>query len=134
MHYQKSRNGVAESAPPKPILAARQRRLQRFFSMGPAALSICSVTLISLMAILYLSQLGQAVSANQQIQDMHMQQAVLSRQDQDLVNTIATEQSPGYIAGHARAQGLGPADATAVRIIVVKHLEQMHNLEQDNLP
>ena len=111
--------------PPRPILAAKRRRqLHPFlFSMGPVALSISSVLLISLMAILYLSQLGQAVAANQKLQDIHTQQVTLQRENQDLVNVIAQEQSPQYIAQHAKSQGLVPADPKTLQVLVVKHLE-----------
>ena len=111
--------------PPRPILAAKRRRqLHPFlFSMGPVALSISSVLLISLMAILYLSQLGQAVAANQKLQDIHTQQVTLQRENQDLVNVIAQEQSPQYIAQHAKSQGLVPADPKSLQVLVVKHLE-----------
>jgi cell division protein FtsL len=111
--------------PPRPILAAKRRRqLHPFlFSMGPVALSISSVLLISLMAILYLSQLGQAVAANQKLQDIHTQQVTLQRENQDLVNVIAQEQSPQYIAQHAKPLGLVPADPKTLQVLVVKHLE-----------
>ena len=111
--------------PPRPILAAKRRRqLHPFlFSMGPVALSISSVLLISLMAILYLSQLGQAVAANQKLQDIHTQQVTLQRENQDLVNVIAQEQSPQYIAQHAKSQGLVPADPKTLQVLAVKHLE-----------
>lgn len=111
--------------PPRPILAAKRRRqLYPFlFSMGPVALSISSVLLISLMAILYLSQLGQAVAANQKLQDIHTQQVTLQRENQDLVNVIAQEQSPQYIAQHAKSLGLVPADPKTLQVLVVKHLE-----------
>ena len=111
--------------PPRPILAAKRRRqLHPFlFSMGPVALSISSVLLISLMAILYLSQLGQAVAANQKLQDLHTQQVTLQRENQDLVNVIAQEQSPQYIAQHAKSLGLVPADPKTLQVVVVKHLE-----------
>lgn len=109
----------------KPILAARRRRQLHpfFFRMGPVGLSICSVLLISLMAVLYLSQLGQAVTANQDIQRLHQQQATLARQDQDLAQQIAQEQSPVYIATRARAMGLVPADPNTVIVLVVPHLK-----------
>ena len=111
--------------PPRPILAAKRRRqLYPFlFSMGPVALSISSVLLISLMAILYLSQLGQAVAANQKLQDIHTQQVTLQRENQDLVNVIAQEQSPQFIAQHAKSLGLVPADPKTLQVLVVKHLE-----------
>jgi len=111
--------------PPRPILAAKRRRqLHPFlFSMGPVALSISSVLLISLMAILYLSQLGQAVAANQKLQDIHTQQVTLQRENQDLVNVIAQEQSPQYIAQRAKSLELVPADPKTLQVLVVKHLE-----------
>lgn len=96
--------------------ARGRRQLSR---IGPVALCLCSVLLISLMAILYLSQLGQAVTTNQQIQDLRAQQAELQRQNNDLVNAIAQEQSPAYIAAQARKMGLAPADPQHVRVIVV---------------
>jgi len=121
-----------QAEPPKPILAAKRRRqLYPFlFSMGPVALCICSVFLIGLMAVLYLSQLGQAVSANQQLQDLHTEQATLQRQNQDLVNVIAQEQSPDYIATKAKALGLVQPDPKTVQTLIVKRLE----LIQENDP
>jgi len=111
--------------PPRPILAAKRRRqLHPFlFSMGPVALSISSVLLISLMAILYLSQLGQAVAANQKLQDIHTQQVTLQRENQDLVNVIAQEQSPQYITQRAKSLRLVPADPKTLQVLIVKHLE-----------
>lgn len=108
----------------QPIQAAKRRRQLHpfFFRIGPVALSICSVLLIGLMAVLYLSQLGQAVTANQQIQAYDRQQTTLQREDQDLLYAIAHEESPGYIAGHAKSLGLVPADSNAVIIVVVPHL------------
>ena len=108
----------------QPIQAAKRRRqLHPFlFRIGPVALSICSVLLIGLMAVLYLSQLGQAVTANQQIQQFQNQQAVLQRENQDLLYTIAREETPGYIAEHAKSLGLVPADSKSVIIGVVPHL------------
>ncbi len=96
--------------PLKPI-AIRRRQLHPFFyRIGPVGLSICSVLLISLMAVLYLSQSSQAVTANQEIQSLRQQQANLQRDDQDLVSRIAQEQSPRYIMMRAKAMGLIPAD------------------------
>jgi len=117
------------AVPLKPILAAKRRRqLYPFlFSMGPVALSICSVLLIGLMAVLYLTEVGQAVAANQQLQDIQTQQVTLQRQNQDLVNVIAQEQSPAYVAEHAKSLGLVPADPKTVQTLVVKNLEPMRN-------
>lgn len=129
------RIGRSKAVPPKPILAAKRRRQLHpfFFSMGPVALSVSSVLLVSLMAVLYLSQLAQAVTANQKLQDIHTEQASLERQNQDLVNVIAQEQSPEYIAAQARSQGLVPADPKTVQVLIVKHLELMHNYEPGNI-
>jgi cell division protein FtsL len=103
-------------------------KLQPFlFRPGPVFLSICSVLLISLMAVLYLSQLGQAVTTNQQIQDLQNQQTELQRQNSDLINTIASEQSPAYIATHASQQGLAPTSASNVQVIVVPNIQAQQN-------
>jgi hypothetical protein len=123
-------------ASPKPILAARRRRQLHpfFFRIGPVGLSICSVLLISLMAVLYLSQLGQAVTANQEIQRLSQQQATLARQDQDLAQQIAQEQSPVYITDHAKAMGLIPADPKTVMILVISHLKPIPSDNQHLQP
>lgn len=109
----------------KPILAAKRRRQLHpfFYRIGPVGLSICSVLLVSLMAVLYLSQLSQAVTANQQIASSNQQAAALERENQDLAYLIAQEQSPVYIAAHARAIGLIPADPKKVIVLVVAHLK-----------
>jgi cell division protein FtsL len=72
------------------------------------------------MAILYLAQLGQAVATNQQIQDLRSQQAVLQRENNDLVNSIAQEQSPASIAARARKMGLVPANPQGVQVILIR--------------
>jgi len=99
--------------------------------MGPVALSISSVLLIGLMALLYLSQLGQAVAANQRLQDLHSQQIILQRQDQDLANQAAQEQSPAYIA---QARGLVPPDPKTVRVLVIPHLKPIPANDQPIQP
>ena len=70
----------------------------------------------------FLAKALSLVTANQHIQDLHQRQATLQRENQDLVNTIAQEESPTYIIVHARAMGLVPANPEAVQILVVKHL------------
>ena len=130
MYRLKAQLNAAKAAVPlKPILAARRRRqLYPFlFSMGPVALSICSVLLIGLMAVLYLTEVGQAVAANQQLQDLQAQQATLQRQNQDLVNVVAQEQSPDYISEHAKSLGLVPADPKIIQTIVIKNLEPIRH-------
>jgi len=113
-----------QEMPKQPILAAKRRRQLHpfFFRIGPVALSICSVFLIGLMAVLYLSQLGPAVTANQQIQQFQEQQIKLQRENQDLLYTIAQEESLIYIAEHAKSLGLIPADSKAVNVLIVPHL------------
>jgi hypothetical protein len=110
---------------PKPILAAKRRRQLHpfFYRIGPVGLSICSVLLISLMALLYLSQLSQAVTASQEISSLHKQAAALERENQDLVYLVAQEQSPIYIAAHAKALGLIPTDPSTIIVLVVPHLK-----------
>ena len=132
-------NNVRQSGrmrqPARLIQAVRRRQLPPFlFRMGPVTLSMCSVLLISFMAILYLSQLGQAVTTNQQIQDLRTQQAALQRQNNDLANTLAQEQSPVYIAARAAAMGLVLAKAQNSRVVVIPHLKMPANEEQDNQP
>ena len=128
MFRNKQNNGEkhpgGQEMPKQPILAAKRRRQLHpfFFRIGPVALSICSVLLIGLMAVLYLSQSGQAVTANQQIQQFQRQQTILQRENQDLVYTIAQEESPIFIAEHAKSLGMVPAESKAVTILVVPHL------------
>jgi cell division protein FtsL len=87
---------------------------------------------MSLMAILYLYQQGQAVTTNQEIQALRNQQAVLQRQNDDLVNQIATEQSPEYIAAFARKMGLVLANAQNVQ--VTNNKQAQSNGDQANQP
>jgi cell division protein FtsB len=130
---QEAGNTALPNLPLKPIWAAKRRRQLHpfFFRMGPVTLGITSVLLVGLMAVLYLSQLGQAVAANQQIQGLHTQQAVLQRQNQDLVDSLAQEQSPAYIAEQAKKQGLIPADPKVLQIIVVSHLKPIPDQNHD---
>jgi cell division protein FtsL len=110
------------SNPPIPV--SGQRHFSAFFRrQGPVALSVTCVLIISLMAILYVSQLGQAMAINQQIQDLHGQQSILQRQNNDLANTVASEQSPAYIAAQAAAQGLQPANSQNTQTIVIPRVQ-----------
>ncbi len=120
----------------QPNSAVKRRRQLHpfFFRMGPVALCITSVLLIGLMAVLYLSQVGQAVASNQQLQTIQAQQDKLQRQNQDLVNTISQEQSPAYIADRAKHMGLIPLDPKNVQIITVKNLLPIQNDDQNIQP
>lgn len=114
-------------------LVGSRRRFPRFFSrVGPVTLSICSVLLISLMAILYLYQQGQAVTTNQQIQALRNQQVALQRQNDDLVNTIATEQSPEYVSSFASKMGMAPASPQNVQVVTNPYAQ--NNGDQSNQP
>ncbi|HEY7418049.1 MAG TPA: hypothetical protein VH593_22905 [Ktedonobacteraceae bacterium] len=105
-----------------------------FFHMGPVTLCITSVLLIGLMATLYLSQVGQAVSTNQRIEDMHSQQSAIQRQNQDLISAIAQERSPDYISQNARKQGMVPVDPKNVQTVVVPNLQPIPDQEPTETP
>ncbi|HEX7737121.1 MAG TPA: septum formation initiator family protein [Ktedonobacteraceae bacterium] len=119
--------------PEQAWLARGRRRFPLLFSrIGPVTLTICSVLLISLMAVLYLYQQGQAMTTNQQIQALRNQQASLRRQNADLVNQIATEQSPAYIAAYAIKMGLKAANGHNVQ--VTNSSQAQNNGDQNNQP
>jgi cell division protein FtsL len=108
------------------LLSQHRRYIQPpFFRMGPAALSITCMLLVGFMAVLYLSQVGQGVAANHQLQDLRNEQAALERQNQDLAATVTREQSPAYIIGQAQKMGLDPVDPQKVWIIQVAHLQEI---------
>jgi cell division protein FtsL len=136
MYSSKAHSGVLQATPQKHRQAViKRQRLQPFsLHLGPASLYIISVFLIGLMAVLYLSQMSQAVAANQNLQDIRSEQADLSRQDQDLVATIANEQSPGYIAKQATLQGLVPADPSKVWVVAVHNLQPITKQNNGLLP
>lgn len=101
------RNGVYSMRSSRLALATRCRRRRSypfFFRVHPVSLYGMCVVLIALMAVLYLGNPGYAVSPNQQLQAAHTGQAALLRQNLDLVNTIAWESSPAYIAARAQQQ------------------------------
>ena len=132
----KERSSSSQRASQQPLMPVRRRRqLYPFvFAMGPVALCITSVLLIALMAVFYLNQVSQAVAANQQLQDITAQQGTLDRQNQDLVEIMATEQSPAFIANNASKLGLVLADPKTVQIIVVKHLLPLIDNKQKTQP
>ncbi len=125
---------VEAVAPQIPVAKRRRSLYPFFFRMGPVALCMTSVLLIGLMAVLYLSQVGQAVANNQRLQSIQAQQDKLQRQNQDLVNIIAKEQSPAYIADRAKQMGLIPLDTKNVQIIKVKNLLPIPNDDQNIQP
>ncbi len=136
MYSLKEKTSAPIGAASQPILAAKRRRQLHpfFFHMGPLALCLTSVLLIGLMAVLYLSQVGQAVTSNQQLQSTQTQQNKLQRENQDLVNVIAQAQSPTYIADKAKKMGLIPANPKNVQVITVKNLLPIQNDNQNVQP
>ncbi len=114
---------VSPKAPSKSALSAQRRRpmLPFFLHMGPVALCISCVLLISLMAVLYLSQVGQVVTANHQLQSIRNEQAALERQNQDLVDILTQEQSPAFIVEQVQKMGLKPVDPKQLWVIQVPH-------------
>jgi len=135
MYSLKEHNGISSATLP-PLLAAKRRRqlYPFFFAMGPVALSITSVLLIGLMAVLYLSQVGQAVTENQQLQDAHAQQILIERQNQDLAYMLSQERSPAYIIEHAKRLGLVPADDKHVQVLAVQNLTPIPVQREDTDP
>jgi cell division protein FtsB len=130
MYSPKERRGTGRTGPIK--AARRRRQLHPFhFHMGPVTLCITSVLLIGLMAVLYLSQQAQAVAANQELQNIHKRQEALKRQNQDLVDLLATEQSPAYIAEQAKKLGLVPVDPKDVQTIVIPRWQPTPEQDQD---
>lgn len=124
MYSPKVRTGPLR-ATRRPMLTITRRRghlYPFFFRMGPVTLCIASVLLMGLMAVFYLSQLGQAVAANQRLQSIHSEQSTLLRQNQDLIDTVAQEQSPAYIAANASKQGLAPVDPKNVWVVSAQNL------------
>jgi cell division protein FtsL len=111
-------------------LRKRPKPRSLFLNMGPVALCVTSVVLIGLMAILYLSQVGQAVDTNRQLEQIRQQQSLLMRQNQDLSEQLAEEQSPEYIAKHAQQQGLQPADPKNVHTVVIPNLQPQPDQSQ----
>ena len=120
------------AAPSLEALPAQRRQHVRpfFFHVRPVVLCIICVLLISLMAVLYLSQVGQVVTANHQLQNIRNEQATLERQNQDLVDTVAREQSPAYIVGQAQKMGLVPVDPKNLWVIQVPHLQEIDKSNQ----
>jgi hypothetical protein len=124
MNQQQVEQGEAQQRE-IPILIHKQQRGRRPFAfrVGTLTVSLSGVLLIALMSVLYLNQLGQANKANQTLQQIQNQRAVLARQQQDLNATIAQEQLPTYVAAHASQQGLIPPDWRNVHVIKVPGLQ-----------
>jgi cell division protein FtsL len=103
----------------------QQQQRPLFLNMGPVALCVTSVVLTGLMAVLYLSQVGQAVDTNRELEQIRQEQSSLTRQNQDLLELLAEEQSPAYIVAHAQQQGLQPADPKDIHILFIRDLQSI---------
>jgi cell division protein FtsL len=103
----------------------RQYIHSSFLRMKPSTISITCVLLVGLMAVLYLSQMDQVMTANRQLQDIRNEQAALERQNQDLADTVAQEQSPASVIEQAQKMGLVPVDPKRLWVIQVAHLQSM---------
>lgn len=136
MYGLKAQAVASPKATSKSALLAQRRRSIRpfFFHMGPVSLCITCVLLISLMAVLYLSQVGQVVTANHQLQSIRNEQAALERQNQDLVDTLTQEQSPAFIVEQVQKMGLGPVDPKHLWVIQVSHLQEIDRGNQSMQP
>lgn len=86
----------------------RARTLARTLEQ-PWAITLRSVALVGLAALLYLGQVSAADAANQRLQMLRQQQVVLARQDSDLHRRLGLARSPSYIDVRARLMGLDPA-------------------------
>jgi hypothetical protein len=136
MYSLKAQAVAAPKATSKSALPAQRRRPMPpfFFHMGPVALCMSCVLLISLMAVLYLSQVGQVVTANHQLQSIRSEQAALERQNQDLVDTLTQEQLPAFIIEQVQKMGLGPVDPKHLWVIQVSPLQEIDRGDQSIQP
>lgn len=110
-----------EDEQPKPLQAARIRRhlAESLYRLGPLPLGFIGVLLISLLALLYLNELGLATAANQRLQQLAATQAQLQQDNQYLREQQGSLQSPGYIEQRASQMGMVPEDPTTVHTIVI---------------
>ena len=111
----------AELEPAKPLQAARERRrlTATIYQLKPLQLGIIGVALISLLAVLYLNEVGLATQANQRLQQLAADQAQLQRNNQQLRQQQGTLQSPDYIVNRAKQMGMVPEDPTRVHTITI---------------
>lgn len=118
--------GDAQQArePIKPLQAARARRqLSLSLSrLGPIPLGLAGVILISLLAVLYLNEIGLAAQARLRLQQLATQQLQLQQQNQQLRAQQGMLQSPGYIESQAKHLGMVLGDPARVHIIVIPGL------------
>jgi cell division protein FtsL len=112
---------MKEPEPAKPLEAARQRRrlAASIYQLKPLSLGIIGTLLISLLALLYLNEVGLAIQANQRLQQLAGDQTQLQQANQDLRQQQGTLLSPSYIESRARQMGMVPSDPTTVHTITI---------------
>ncbi len=110
-----------EHEPPKPLEAARERRrlAASIYQLKPLPLGIIGAILISLLALLYLNEVGLAIQTNQHLQQLAGDQSQLQQENQDLRQQQGAFQSPSYIENRARQMGMIPADPNTVHTITI---------------
>ena len=108
----------------KPLQAARIRRrlADSLYRLGPLPLGIIGALLISLLALLYLNELGLATAANQHLQQLATTQAQLQQENQSLREQQGALQAPAYIEKRASQMGMVPEDPGTVHTIVIPDL------------
>ena len=111
----------SEDQQPKPLQAARMRRrlAESLYRLGPLPLGFIGALLISLLALLYLNELGLATAANQRLQQLAATQAQLQQENQYLREQQGSLQSPGSIEQRASQMGMVPEDPSTVHTIVI---------------
>lgn len=110
---------IPEHAKPLHMARIRRQLAATLFRLGPIPLGIIGAVLISLMALLYLNEVGLANQARLRLQQLAAQQTQLQQQNQQLLEQQGTLQSPAYIENRARQMGMIPEDPSKVPIIII---------------
>src|SRR5262245_7198906 len=99
------------------IAGWRQRLLDTL--RRPLGLTLFSVCLIGLLALLYLNQVAGVTAANSELQRLQLEQTRLDRQEALLREQLGALTSPDYIERRARDLGLRPGPTSGVDVITV---------------
>ena len=105
----------------KPLYMARIRRqlATSLFRLGPIPLGIIAAILITLLALLYLNEVGLANQARLRLQQLANQQTQLQQQNQQLLAQQGVLQSPAYIEDQAKRMGMVQEDPGNVPTIII---------------
>ena len=85
----------------------------------PWAQALAGLTLMGLLALLYLNQVASVSSANARLRDLRAQQTQLERQDSQLHQRLGELTSPAYVDQRARAMRLAPDPTVAALILAL---------------